>query len=198
MKKIIYFSFIVLLMATAIFAKSKVKRVDSVKDVDEFWNDNDIRIVCEDLINQCINSPRIAKFESENGRAPTVIMGKIKNESAEHIDTTIVAKKFQSNIINSGVLEFVASSDERDALRDEVAQQQDHATLDTAKQLNAEEGADYMLQGSVKTDVHQDGKIVSRTYLVTVELMNLQTHRIIFSGQNDSVKKMIKRKKSKA
>lgn len=186
-----------LLMVSAMYAKSKVKRVDKVEDIDGYWNDNDINIVCKDLIAQCIESPRIAKFEAENGRAPTVIMGKIKNDSAEHIDTSIVAKKFQNEIINSGVLEFVADKYEREALRDEILDQQDHSTEESAGEVDAEEAADYMLQGSVKTDVHQEGKIITRAYTVTVQLMHIQTHRIIFSGQNDSVKKQIKRKKFK-
>lgn len=199
MKKIFLTTLAMLLFVTSCAtSKGAVKRVDAVSDIDGYWNDNDVRIVCEDLIQQCISSPRVAKFEDTNGRVPTVVLGKIKNESMEHIDTTIVSKKFQTAIINSGVMEFVADKTEREELREEVAQQQEHATLDTQKEMNAEEAADFMLQGSVKADVHKDKKLVTRTYLVTVQLVDLQTHRIIFSGDNDSVKKEIKRKKTKA
>lgn len=199
MKKIV-FSLVFIALAVCCFAKKKgsVKRVDSVSDIDGYWNDNDVKIVCEDLIQQCIDSPRVAKFEEENGRAPTVVLGKIKNDSMEHIDTTIISKKFQNAIINSGVLEFVADKSEREALREEVAEQQEHASEETAKELNQEEAADFMLQGSVKCDVHKSGKLNTRAYTVTVQLMNLQTHRIIFSADNDSVKKEFKQKKTRA
>lgn len=198
MKKLFATILLVALVLPNVFAKGKVKRVDSVSDIDGYWNDNDIKIVCEDLIQQAINSPRIAKFEEENGRAPTVVLGKIKNDSLEHIDTSIISKKFQNAIINSGVMEFVADKSEREELEDEVAYQQEHSTADTAKEMNATEGADYMLQGSVKADVHKNGKLNTRAYIVTVQLMHLQTHRIIFSGENDSVKKEFKQKKTRA
>lgn len=198
MKKVLTAAFLVAIVLPIAFAKGKVKRVDEVSDIDGYWNDNDIKIVCEDLINQAINSPRVAKFEEENGRAPTVVLGKIKNDSLEHIDTTIISKKFQNAIINSGVMEFVADKSEREELEDEVAYQQEHSTTDTAKEMNATEAADFMLQGSVKADVHKNGKLNTRAYLVTIQLMNLQTHRIIFSGENDSVKKEFKQKKTRA
>ena len=65
--------------------KSPVTRVDSetVLDLSGNWNDTDIGIVCKSLIAEASNSPRIAKFEAENGRPPVVILGRIRNDSSE-------------------------------------------------------------------------------------------------------------------
>ena len=143
------------LVAFSVSAKTKVQRVNEKKslDVDGYWNDTDVKTVCSTLIEDCIESPRVPKFEKKYGRAPVVIIGKIKNESSERIDTPIVAKRLQTEILNSGVLEFVASKDERDELRDEKADQADHSSIETAKEIDNEQGADFMLQGSVKTIV---------------------------------------------
>ena len=194
MKKICFVLF-ALLACAFIFAKPKVKRVDSGKVVDlsGYWNDSDVKIVCESLIEDCIDSPRVAKFEAQNGRPPVVIIGSIKNESSERIDTSIVAKRVQTAIINSGVLEFVASANERGELRNEKADQADHASLDTAKSIDNEEGADFMMTGSVKTDVQTVGKRSVRTYFVYLTLTDLETHRIIWQGENDEIKKEIKK-----
>lgn len=178
---------------------TKVSRVDSdeVIDLDGYWNESDVRIVCDSLIEECISSPRIAKFEGQQGRAPVVIIDSIRNQSSEHIDTSIVEKKFQTAIINSGVMEFVSSSTERQSLREEKADQADHSTYDTAKEMDQETGADFMLKGSVKTIVQSAGDKTVRTYYVYAELHDIKTNKIVWMAENDSIKKVIKRQKAK-
>ncbi|HBP09236.1 MULTISPECIES: penicillin-binding protein activator LpoB [unclassified Treponema] len=178
---------------------TKVSRVDSdeVIDLDGYWNESDVRIVCDSLIEECISSPRIAKFEGQQGHAPVVIIDSIRNQSSEHIDTSIVEKKFQTAIINSGVMEFVSSSTERQALREEKADQADHSTYDTAKEMDQETGADFMLKGSVKTIVQSAGDKTVRTYYVYAELHDIKTNKIVWMAENDSIKKVIKRQKAK-
>lgn len=178
---------------------SQVKRVssDTVIDLTGYWNDTDVKIVCDALISECIASPRIASYKKENGRAPVVIIGKIRNLSDEHIDTEIVAKKFSNAIINSGVMEFVSNSSERELLRLERLDQADNASEATAKSIGNETGADYMLIGSVKSIVQTLNNESVRTYFVDVELHDLETNKIIWSGENSEIKKYIKMPKTK-
>ncbi len=198
MKKIVAVLCLFAMAVTSSMAAGKVKRLseDKVVDLNGYWNENDVKIVCDALIEDCVQSPRVAKFEEKNGRPPVVILGTIKNESVERIDTKIISKRMQNAIIKTGVLEFVADKSERDELREEVAQQADHASEDTAKAIDEEEGADFMLMGSVRTIVQQEGKKSIRTYYVNVQLMDLQTHRIIWSGDNEEapVRKYFKQK----
>ena len=176
-----------------------VERVDAdeVIDLDGFWNETDVRIVCDTLIADCVNSPRIARFEQANGRVPVVVIDRIRNQSSEHIDTSIVEKRFQSAIINSGVMDFVSSSTERTALRTEKADQADHASVDTAKAMDSETGADFMLKGSVKTIVQSDGGTTVRTYFVYAELHEIETNKIVWMSENDSIKKVVTQPKRK-
>ena len=198
-KKILLAAVAVAFVSTAFAAKPKVKRVDSDKviDLDGYWNDTDIRLVCETLVNDCVSSPRVAKFEKTKGRAPYVIVGKIKNDSSERIDTSIVAKRMQTAIINNGALEFVASKDERDEMREEKADQAEHAEYGTAKEIDAEKAADYIMTGSVKTQVESAGKYTVRSYFVYVTLTDIESNKIIWQGENSDIKKYIKNQKVK-
>ena len=107
--------YIIILIAFSLLmplsAKAKVKRVDSNKQVDLSgnWNDTDIRIVCETLIDECVESRVITNYKKKTGKIPVVKLGTIMNLSDEHIDTTIIANKFRNAIINSGELKFVSS-----------------------------------------------------------------------------------------
>jgi penicillin-binding protein activator len=201
MKKIIGLYFFAAVAAAFMLSScaTSVKRVEAedVVDLDGFWNDSDVRIVCESLINDCIKSPRVANYKSEHGRDPVAIVGKISNDSDEHIDTSIVAKKFQNAIINSGVMDFVSDKNEREELRTERLDQQDNASETTAKAIGNETGADYMLLGSIKTIVQTEGRKSVRAYFVYAELHDLESNKIIWSGENDEIKKIISRPAAK-
>lgn len=178
---------------------TKVRRVDADKiiDMDGNWNDNDVRIVCATLIADCASSPAVAQYRRKNGRNPVAIVGKIRNDSDEHIDTSIVEKRFQSAIINSGTLDFVSDKNERTELRDERLDQQTNSSAETMKRLKNETGADVMLLGSIKTMVQKEGRKSVRAYFVYAELHDIETNRILWSGENSEIKKVIKRPAAK-
>lgn len=176
-------------------ATTRVDRVDSSEqtDISGYWNDTDVRIICTALIEDCINSPRIERFSQENKRLPVFIVGRFKNDSSEHIDTSIITKKIQTAILNSGKAEFVADSTSREEVRAERDDQNmGNASEETAKALGNETGADFLLQGSVKSIVQKAGNKTVRTYHVSADLINIETNRIIWSGFNDDIKKVIK------
>lgn len=196
MKNIKFMIFLIIIgIFSASCATTGVNRVESstITDISGYWNDTDVRLVCDALIAECINSPRIAKFESENDRLPVFIVGKFKNDSSEHIDTSIITKKMQTAIINSGKAEFVADSNAREEIRAEREDQNmGNASEETAKAMGNETGADFLLKGSVKSIVQRAGNKTVRTYHVSTELINIETNRIIWSGFNDEIKKIIK------
>ena len=178
---------------------TKVRRVDADKiiDMDGNWNDNDVRIVCATLIADCASSPAVAQYRRQNGRNPVAIVGKIRNDSDEHIDTSIVEKRFQSAIINSGTLDFVSDKNERTELRDERLDQQTNSSKETMKRLKNETGADVMLLGSIKTMVQKEGRKSVRAYFVYAQLHDIETNKILWSGENSEIKKVITRPAAK-
>ena len=176
-------------------ATTSVSRIDAAQqtDISGYWNDTDVRLICNALIEDCITSPRIERFAQENKRLPVFIIGRFKNDSSEHIDTSIIVKKMQTAILNSGKAEFVADSTSREEVRAEREDQNmGNASEETAKVLGNETGADFLLQGSVKSMVQKAGNTTVRTYHVSADLINIETNRIIWSGFNDDIKKVIK------
>ena len=128
----------------------KVDRIDAETAIDlsGYWNDTDIRIVADSLVKECVNAPAIENYIRNNRMLPVVIVGTFRNDTDEHIDTSIIVKKFETALINSGKVDFVASSSERQEIRDERMEQQEWASEETAKRLANEYGADFMLISS--------------------------------------------------
>lgn len=170
---------------------------DTVTDLTGYWNGNDVDIVCKDLIGKFIESPRVAQFAAQNKRLPVIRVGNFKNASSEPIDTSIVSKRMQVAILNSGKAEFVADSSVSAELRAEASEQQDWANEDTAAALADETGADFLLTGAVKTIIQTAGSQQVREYDVTADVTDITTHRIIWSDENSEIKKVVKKQKAK-
>jgi uncharacterized protein (TIGR02722 family) len=170
---------------------------DTVTDLTGYWNGNDVDIVCKDLITKFIDSPRIAQFTAQNKRLPVIRVGSFKNASSEPIDTSIVSKRMQVAILNSGKADFVADSAVSEELRSEAAEQQDWANEDTAAALADETGADFLLTGSVKTIIQTSGNQQVREYMVSADATDITTHRIVWSDENNEIKKIVNKQKTK-
>ena len=177
MKKIL-FSLLIAACVLSAAGATAVKR-GGAGDLTPYLSETDCRAICKDIVGQVVQNPRVEKFEEKNGRPPVVTIGKIKDQTGEFFDTQIIANSLKTAVLNSGVLEFMANSDVRNEMRDEVISQQDHAAEDQAKELDQEDAADYMLTGSVKLMVQNNGKKQERTYIVNIELTDLKTHRTV-------------------
>ena len=196
MKKIfVIFACVLLLVLTGCESTRSVSvdRIDAntAIDLSGYWNDTDIRIVAETLVKDCVNANAIENYIRNNRMLPVVIVGSFKNDTDEHIDTSIIVKKFETALINSGKVDFVASSSERQEIREERLEQQEWASEETAKRLANEYGADFMLIGSVKTSVDMIDNKTVRTYFVYAELIDIETNRKLWIGENSEIKKLI-------
>ena len=192
------------IFAAACSSAPKVTRVDAgtQTDLSGRWNDSDVRMVCESLINSATNSPRIDAFIKEysaknRGALPTVIVGSFDNVSSEHIDTRIISSLMRTAIINNGKLEFVEGGDAREEIRAERYDQQFNASEASAAAIGNETGANFMLKGTVNSMEEKVGNITQRSYFVKATMTNVETGRIIWEDENNEIKKIIKQPKAK-
>ena len=171
-----------------------VTRVDSdaVTDLSGKWNDTDSRLVAEEMIQDVLSRGWLTKFNRDKGKAPTVIVGTVRNLSHEHINTRTFIADMERELINSGAVEFVASAKEREEIRGEVKDQDLNASEATRKELGQEIGADFMLQGSINTIVDAVSGEQARFYQIDLTLIELGTNRKVWVGQK-KIKKTIEK-----
>lgn len=179
-------------------ANRTVSRVssDEVTDLSGNWNDTDSKLVAEQMIQDMIYRPWLSDFTMEEDRKPVVIVGTIRNFSSEHIETGTFIKDIERELINAGKVKFVASSKEREEIRDERTQQQSYASDETAKRLAAESGADFMLQGGIKSNVDASGGKAAKFYQIDLELINVETNEKVWIGSKE-IKKLVQKSKTK-
>jgi uncharacterized protein (TIGR02722 family) len=194
---LIFLSIVGLLIASGCRPSQKVTRIspNTQTDLSGKWNDTDARKVAEDMIADIVSKPWLSQFNKKHVESPVVIVGHVRNETMEHIDTEVFTKEMERAFVNTGKVAIVADSEQREAIRDERYDQQTHASDATTKQLGKELGADYMLVGSINSIVDESvsGKEVAVFYTVNLELVSIESNQKVWLG-NKKIKKFIERR----
>lgn len=175
--------------------KQQVTRIDpnAVTDLSGRWNDTDSRLVANALIYQSLESPWAARYSAVNGgEAPTVIVGDFRNKTLEHIPVNTFLSDLENAYVSSGAVRVVASSNEREEVRDERADQQQYARADSRAALGQELGADYILQGEINAIEDEEARERIIYYQVNATLIDLETNEKTWVGQYE-IKKYIER-----
>lgn len=175
---------------------TKVTRtaVDEQVDLSGLWNDVDSQMVSEEMINDSLSRYWIEDWRDRTGDKPSVIVGAVRNKSSEHINTRTFTKDLERAFVNSGRVRVVADSGEREGLREERLDQLRNSTIETAKSMGKEIGADFMLIGGINTIIDAAGNKQVRYYQVELELIELETNEKVWIGQHKE-KKLIKNPK---
>ena len=165
---------------------------NAVTDLSGKWNDTDSRKVSQEMIQDVLSQRWLSKFTSKTGQMPTVIVGKVRNLSHEHINTRTFISDIRRALINSGEVSFVASSEERGEIRSERMDQDLHASEASRKAMGNEAGADFMLKGTINTIIDAIAGEQTRFYQVDLTLIDLASNRMVWAGQQ-KIKKSVER-----
>ncbi len=191
--RLILFIFLAVVLAGA-GCSTQVTRMDAaeVKDLSGAWNDTDSQQVSEEMIKDVLNRPWFGEFTRTQNRQPAVIVGEVNNLSHEHINVNTFVADMERALINSDKVQFVASSTERQEVRDERKDQDLNASEATRKAMGQEKGADFMLKGTINTIIDAEGKTQLRYYQVDLTLISLMDNRKVWVGQK-KIKKLVER-----
>ena len=191
----------VLILGTVVFVNGcgksvEVARVDSGKEIalTDKWNDEDSRLVAEEMINDMLSYPWISQFNQRfPGKATLVTVQRVRNKSHEHIAVDTFVNDIKRAVIRSGKAGFIATLEERQDTRAELADQDMNASADTRMEMGEEDGANFALSGTINSIVDQLDNQRVTYYQVDLKLINLQTAREVWNGSK-KIKKFMERK----
>ncbi len=169
----------------------KVTRIDPSEQIDISgrWNNTDSRLVAEDMIKDVLSARWLTDhMAAKNGQRPVVIVGFVTNKSHEHIDAETFVKDVENSFVTSQKVRLVQGGKKREELRAEKADQQSNASVSSMKKFGLEQGADFILQGSINSivDSHKRKKVVY--YQINLELTNIETNEILWIGDKKIAK----------
>jgi penicillin-binding protein activator len=169
----------------------KVTRIDPNEQVDLSgrWNNTDSRLVAEQMIETILREKWVGDHqEGHNGQKPVVIVGFVTNKSHEHIEAETFVKDVEQSFIKSGRVRLVQGGKKRDELRAEKADQQTNSSASSMKKFGLEQGADYILQGSINSIVDSQKRKKVVYYQIDLELTNIQSNEVVWIGDKKIAK----------
>ena len=173
----------------------RVEREEPEKVIDYSgqWNDIDAQRVAAALIEDCLKRAWIEEFTKAQGKKPVMVVGRIGNNTHEHIDTEVFTKSFEMELINSGKVRVVAEKQMRPDVREERKDIQLNSDPETIKKFGKEIGADFILLGAVRTIKDEVKKRYVVYYQTNLELIDIETNEKTWMGEK-KLKKDVKRK----
>lgn len=169
----------------------KVTRIDPSEQIDLSgrWNNTDSRLAAEELTKTILGEPWLTDhMQAQKGQRPVVIVGFVTNKSHEHIEAETFVKDIEQSFIKSGKVRLVQGGKKREELRAEKADQQTNASVSSMKKFGLEQGADYILQGSINSIVDSQKRKKVVYYQINLELTNIQSNEIVWIGDKKIAK----------
>ena len=162
----------------------KVTRIDpsETPDINGTWNQTDSRLTADEMINQSLSGKWLTDHMQAGAKRPVVIVGMITNKSHEHIEAETFMNDLERSFLSTQKVGLVQSGKKREELRSEKLDQQSNASVSTMKKFGLENGADYILQGSINSIVDAYKRKKTVTYQVNLELTNIQTNEVVWIG----------------
>jgi uncharacterized protein (TIGR02722 family) len=169
----------------------KVTRIDPSEQIDLSgrWNNTDSRLTAQEMTKTILGAKWVGDHqEGHNGQRPVVIVGFVTNKSSEHIEAETFVKDVEQSFIESGRVRLVQGGKKREELRAEKADQQTNASASSMKKFGLEQGADFILQGSINSIIDSQKKKKVVYYQINLELTNIQTNEVVWIGDKKIAK----------
>jgi uncharacterized protein (TIGR02722 family) len=170
-----------------------VDRVDPVLvlDYQDRFDEDDAREVSAYLVADALDRPWIEQWRAAHGDPPTIIVGDLANDTSDYIDTMLITKALEQDLLNSGRVALVAAADQRDSVRAERRQARDWSRPETVKRMAYELGADMMLVGRIgeNVEVSRDRSRRIHYYQVSLELLDVESNRKAWIGTHEIEKR---------
>lgn len=169
----------------------KVTRIEPEEQIDLSgrWNNTDSRLVAEEMTKTILNDKWLDSHQKgHNGQRPVVVVGFVSNKSHEHIEAETFVKDVEQSFIKTSQVRLVQGGKKREELRAEKADQQTNASASSMKKFGLEQGADYILQGSVNSIVDSQKRKKVTYYQVNLELTDIQSNEVVWIGDKKIAK----------
>ncbi len=173
------------------FVKGKYDdNIDNPNLLTDKWSESDMQAAVKDLVASAVAHPVISTAK----RPPIVMVTRLQNKTSEHIDTQSITDMFTVELTNSGKVAFVDKAAREDMAEEYDYQDSGMVNRETKKEKGGQVGADFIMNGRLDSIVQEAGKDKTVYYKLTMNLTNLKTGLIQWTGQKQ-LRKEFKKKR---
>lgn len=173
--------------------QSGKKEPPAERPVDYRFDADDARRIYSWMVEDCLAQPWLDRWETTAlGELPAVLVGRVRNDTEDYIDTRLFTKRIEEELINSRRVKMLADPQQRQDL-EQVATSQlsDAEVLDRGRELEA----DYVMVGWVGDHKARgrDGRTIVAYYLVSLDLISVETGEKVWTN-TEEIEKSISRR----
>ena len=158
------------------------------------FSSTDLQAITNKMAEDMLNSPAVKRITAMMD-TPTLFFSNIRNETREHINTTMLSNTVQTQIIKSGVFQVTDMSQIK-SIREQLGYQANSGMVDqaTAIKIGQHIGARYMVYGSIQDidNTNVDGNKRSKFFLATLKMMDLKTGLVVWQDDKQIRKSQTK------
>ena len=172
------------------FIKGEYDDVNNENLLDDRWSETDMQKVVEKLVTKMLKSRAIKNAI----RPPIVMVTRLQNKTSEHIDTQNIMDMVRVELTNGGGVRFVDKAAREDVAEEYEYQGSGMVSKETRKGKGGQIGADFIINGRLDSIVKDINKRKTVYYKVTLNMTNLKTNIIEWTGYEQLRKKYQKRR----
>lgn len=170
------------------FTRGVYEDPNTIEMLSDRFNENDLQLIAKKVVTSLAGS---AAFAQMQGR-PIIVVGKMRNDTSEHIDMVSLADKITVELSKTGKFAFTDK-----AAREEIAEEYEYqgsgyVRPEQAKGPGQQMGADYLMTGEISSIVQEVGGDKTVYYKMTAKLHNLKTGIIEWTDEKELRKKFQK------
>lgn len=172
------------------FIKGEYDDVNEENLLDDRWSETDMQKVVNKLVTKMLTSRSIKNAK----RPPIVMVTRLQNKTSEHIDTQNIMDMVRVELTNGGGVRFVDKAAREDVAEEYEYQGSGMVSKETKKGKGGQIGADFIINGRLDSIVKDINKKKTVYYKITLNMTNLQTNIIEWTGYEQLRKKYKKRR----
>jgi hypothetical protein len=171
------------------FTKGEYDDPTRVELLDDKFNEADLQQMADTIVQAMVTCDSIVQASQK----PVVAVEKVQNRTEEHIDTVSLTDKIRTALIKSRKVRFV-NKEERASLEDEYQYNESgNVSAATQKKRGKQVGVDFLMGGSLATNIQEVGNDKLIYYKLTMNLTNLESSTIDCTEEREIRKKFRKR-----
>lgn len=171
------------------FVKGNYEDTEKENLLNDSWSETDMQKVVQDLVTKLVSHPSISTAK----KMPIVMVTNLQNKTSEHIDTQSIMDMVRVELTNSGKVAFVDKEARQDIADEYNYQNSGMTSEETKKGPGGQVGADFIVNGRLDSIVQEVGKDKTIYYKITLNMTNLKTSVITWTGQKE-IRKAYKKK----
>ena len=170
------------------FTKGTYEDPETIALLDDRFNENDMQLIAKKMVSSLVASQTI-----EGQTTPAVMVGKMRNRTAEHIDMNALSDKIRTSLLQSGRFRFVDALNRRAIAREYEYQNSGYVDPAQARGPGSQTAAELVLTGTLSSNIQEVGKEKLVYYKATFQLTDLGSSEIIWTDEKEIRKAYKKR-----